>query len=201
MNFQNTIILIEQLVKGNEKAYTFLVKSYHKKLFIYALSLTNDHSMAQDIVQEVFLRTWEYRRKFKKDQSINGFLYKAVYNEFINLYHKKQAIMVLEKTYIATLNKVIEEANEVDLDKKITIISQEIENLPKKCRQTFLLSKKDGLTNIEIAEYLNVSIKSVEAHITKGYSILRKNVSSKMKTIFFLLFKSRKKVKFISNNS
>ncbi|PCH53726.1 MAG: RNA polymerase sigma-70 factor [Flavobacteriaceae bacterium] len=155
----------------------------------------------EDIVQEVFLRTWEYRRKLKKDQSINGFLYKTVYNEFINLYHKKQAIMVLEKTYVATLNKIIEETNEVDLDKKTGIISQEIENLPKKCRQTFLLSKKDGLTNIEIAEYLNVSIKSVEAHITKAYSILRKKVNSKIKTILFLLFKSNKKFKFLSSNS
>mgnify|MGYP003683409753 FL=1 len=47
------------------------------------------------------------------------------------------------------------------------LVKNEIENLPPKCKQTFLLSKQEGLTNIEIAEYLNVSIKSVEAHIKK----------------------------------
>jgi RNA polymerase sigma-70 factor (ECF subfamily) len=51
-----------------------------------------------------------------------------------------------------------------------------------------LLSKQDGLTNIEIAEFLNVSIKSVEAHITKAFSILRKTVGEKVNTVLFLLF-------------
>jgi RNA polymerase sigma-70 factor (ECF subfamily) len=67
-------------------------------------------------------------------------------------------------------------------------VKLEIENLPPKCKQTFLLSKQEGLTNMEIAEYLNVSIKSVEAHITKAFSILRKKVGDKMNGILFLLF-------------
>ncbi|HAT75662.1 MAG TPA: RNA polymerase sigma-70 factor, partial [Flavobacterium sp.] len=54
---------------------------------------------------------------------------------------------------------------------------------PPKCKQTFILSRQDGLTNIEIAEFLNVSIKSVEAHITKAFSILRKTVGDKMNSI------------------
>jgi RNA polymerase sigma-70 factor (ECF subfamily) len=51
-----------------------------------------------------------------------------------------------------------------------------------------LLSKQEGLTNLEIAEYLNVSIKSVEAHITKAFTILRKTVGNKMEGILFLMF-------------
>jgi RNA polymerase sigma-70 factor (ECF subfamily) len=64
----------------------------------------------------------------------------------------------------------------------------EIENLPPKCKQAFVLSKQDGLTNIEIAEYLNISPKSVEGHITKAFSILRKSLDGKMKGVFLLLF-------------
>ena len=193
VNFQDNNILIEQLIIGNEKAFSFLVKNYHKKLFVYATSLTHDQHMAEDIVQEVFLRTWEFRKKLNKGYSINGFLYKSVYNEFINLYHRKQAIMSLEKTYIATLNEVIEETSQIELEKKITIILKEIENLPKKCKKVFLLSKKDGLTNIEIAEYLNISIKSVEAHITKAYSIIRTKINNKIKSFLLLVFGIKKK--------
>jgi RNA polymerase sigma-70 factor (ECF subfamily) len=58
-----------------------------------------------------------------------------------------------------------------------------------------LLSKQDGLTNIEIAEFLNVSIKSVEAHITKAFSILRKTVGEKVNTVLFLLFGMKMKTK------
>jgi DNA-directed RNA polymerase specialized sigma24 family protein len=70
----------------------------------------------------------------------------------------------------------------------IKLVKQEIENLPPKCKQSFLLSKQDGLTTIEIAEFLNVSTKSVEAHITKAFSILRKTVEEKLNTVLFLLF-------------
>jgi len=185
-SFQDNSILIKQLIKGNEKAYIYLVKSYHKTLFVYALSLTNDHDMSEDIVQNVFIRTWEFRKRLKTDYSIKGFLYKSIYNEFINLYHRNQSIMVLEKIYIEALNETIDDKNSDSLKKKIALITEEIENLPTKCKQTFLLSKKEGLSNIEISEYLNVSIKSVEAHITKAYSILRKKVNNKIRVILLL---------------
>ncbi|MEO8254993.1 MAG: sigma factor-like helix-turn-helix DNA-binding protein, partial [Flavobacterium sp.] len=65
----------------------------------------------------------------------------------------------------------------------------EIDNLPQKCKLVFNLSKKEGLTNIEIAEHLEVSIKTVEAQITKAFSILRSSLEIKTKGFLFLLFK------------
>ena len=59
-----------------------------------------------------------------------------------------------------------------------------------------MLSKQEGLTNIEIAEHLNVSIKSVEAHITKAFSILRKSIGDKMNEFLFLLFGTHLSNKF-----
>ena len=187
-SFENNTFLIDQLTKGNEKAYVYLVTHYHKTLYVYALSLTNDHDMSEDIVQNVFIRTWEFKRKLKKSHTIKGFLYKATYNEFVNVYHRKKAVLNLEKVYIEALNGVVDEKNTEVLQKKLELVSQEIEKLPKKCKRTLLLSKKEGLTNIEIAEYLDISTKSVEAHITKAYSIIRKNVKSKIKLLLFTLF-------------
>jgi len=193
--FQNNTVLIEHLIKGNEKAYIYLIKSYHKTLFVYALSLCNDHDMSEDIVQNVLMRTWEFRENLKTNHSIKGFLYKSIYNEFINLYHRNQSISALEKVYVEALNEIIDNKNTDSLKKKIDLISEEIENLPTKCKQTFLLSKKDGLTNMEIAEYLDISIKSVEAHITKAYAIIRKKVGAKIYNILFLLFGHRKRIR------
>lgn len=93
----------------------------------------------------------------------------------------------MEKKYIDTLSTIVEE-DDNSLDKLITLVKQEIENLPPKCIQAFLLSKQEGLTNIEIAEYLNVSIKTVEAHITGAFSLLRKSIGNKTNSILFLLF-------------
>lgn len=63
-----------------------------------------------------------------------------------------------------------------------------IEDLPPKCKEIFTLSKREGLTNIEIATHLNISVKAVEAQITKGYKIIRKSFKEKVKAILFFLF-------------
>ena len=186
--FINDIAFIKALKHGESKAYTFLVDTYHYKLCVYAYGLTNDHDLSEDIVQNVFIRIWKNRLKLKDDFSVKGYLYKSVYNEFIDQYRKQKSVLSLEKKYIDALSVLVEEESESSLVKLIAIVKKEIEKLPPKCKQTFLLSKKEGLTNIEIAEYLGISIKSVEAHITKAFSILRKSTDDKMNGFFFLLF-------------
>jgi RNA polymerase sigma-70 factor (ECF subfamily) len=188
LTFKNDIQLIATLKKGESIGYSFLVDTYHHKLCVYAYGLTNDHDLAEDIVQNVFISLWKRRLKLKDDFSVKNYLYKSVYNEFIDQYRKNKSVIALEKKYIDALSSIVEEEDENSLEKLILTVKQEIEKLPPKCQQVFLLSKEEGLTNIEIAEYLNVSIKSVEAHITKAFSILRKTVGEKMNGILFLLF-------------
>jgi len=187
-DFQDNAILIFALKEGKENAYMFLLDEYHSRLHAYALSLVNDFAMAQDIVQSVFLKTWQFRTKLDAKFSIQSFLYKSVYNEFVNTYQKNQSMMVLQRKYTESLNEVVEHTDSEDLKKMIETVMNEIPNLPKKCQKVFVLSKTEGLTNIEIAEYLNISIKTVEAQITKAFSILRKKLGHKMKTVIFLLF-------------
>jgi RNA polymerase sigma-70 factor (ECF subfamily) len=186
--YKNNIDLTKSLKKGDEEAYVYLVKTYHKPLFTYVLSLNNNHVLAEDIVQNVFLKTWEFRKSLNPEYSIKSFLYKTTYNEFINQYHKHRAISTLEKVYLEALNEITDDSNKELLDKKITIITEGITHLPTKCKATFLLSKEEGLTNIEIAEYLNISIKTVEGHLTKAYYLLRERTRNQIKTIFFMLF-------------
>jgi len=188
MNFNDNEALIENLINGNEKAYMFLLDTYHRRLNTYALTLVNDQAQAQDIVQNVFLKTWKSRKKLKKQFSIQSFLYKSVYNEFINNYQKNKAMMLLQQKYVETLGEVVEETDENIIERMINVVNAEIKNLPPKCQKVFILSKKEGLTNIEISEHLNVSIKTVEAQITKAFAILRKKLGEKYEMIMFLIF-------------
>ena len=172
--------------KGNELAFTHLVDTYHHQLCIYAFSLSRDQESAEDIVQNVFLQMWEQRVRLKPDLSIKSFLYRSVYNEFVDHYRKRQSVIVLEKKYAEALEKIVEE-DENSLNRLITAVKNEIDNLPSRCRQIFQLSKKEGLTNIEIAEYLGVSIKTVEAQITKAFTQIREKIGNKMQGLLFLL--------------
>lgn len=191
--YKSDIELIKALKKGELKAYNFLVNNYHHRLCIYAYGLTNDHYLSEDIVQNIFVYVWKNRLKLKDSFSVKNYLYKSVYNEFIDQYRKKKAVLALEKKYFDALNKITEDEDQNSLDKLISIVKYEIENLPPKCKRTFLLSKQEGLTNTEIAEYLNVSIKSVEAHITKAFFILKKKIGDKTNAILFLIFSANVK--------
>ncbi len=167
---------IKLLQKGDELAFTELVNKYNRKLFSYAVSLSGDYSLAKDIVQNVFIKTFEYRKKLDPKFSIQGFLYRSVYNQFINQYHKNKSLLKVHDEYIKFLDQAISNRSESDFKKNIEIINNCIKKLPKKCREVFILSKKRGLTNMEISENLNISIKTVESHISYAFKNIRINI-------------------------
>jgi RNA polymerase sigma-70 factor (ECF subfamily) len=192
MSYKNEEFLMERLKKGEEKAYMYLLDHYHKSLCAFAQTLINDHALAEDIVQNVFLKTWIFRKKLDSQFSLKSFLTKSVYNEFLSSYRNDRAVTLLEKNYMEALNQIVEDTDEAAIRKMITLVQNEMQNLPPRCKRVFNLSKEDGLTNIEIAEYLNISNKTVEAQITKAYKILRKKLGDRYEMILFLMHTNSK---------
>ncbi len=190
MDIDENSVLVNDLIKGNEKAYIRLLDSYYRVMHTYAISLIRDEDMAKDIVQNVFLNTWRARKRLNPQLSIRSFLLKSVYNEFINIYRKDKAMLVLHKKYVEATKEVVEETSEKELNSMVDILNVEIKKLPAKCRTVFELSKKEGLTNYEISEYLNISSKTVEAQITKAFKILRSNLADKYHTFLLVVFKT-----------
>ena len=189
MQYADERAFVECLAQGDEKAFMHLVDLYHKKLYAYCIALAHDHSAAEDIVQNVFLKTWSFRRRLDPRFSLKGFLYKTAYNEFLNEYQRNKEVILLKHAYIEVLEEVSQKMDEEVFDKMIFQVTQEIQKLPKKCREIFTLSKKEGLTNNEISDYLNVSVKTVEAHITKAFNLLRERLDGKYESFLFLLFR------------
>lgn len=183
--------LIKKLISGEEKAYILLLEKYHQQLNAYAVTLTHDQSTAQDIVQNVFLKTWKSRKKLNPEFSIRNFLYKCVYNEFLNTYQKNKAVVLLNKKYIQYSHEVAVEFDDNMMSKMMDIVNREIKKLPPKCQKVFVLSKKEGLSNSEIADYLDVSIKTVEAQITKAFRILKNELGDKYETILLIIFNKK----------
>lgn len=168
---------IKRLKRGDENAYAELVDQYSKKLFSYAVSLSGDYALAKDIVQEVYISTYEHRKKIDEQYSIEGFLYRSTYNKFINQYHKNKSIHKLKEKYIVTLNQIMGEIEDTqDFNKKLLLVKKSIEKLPDKCKEIFVMSKKEGLTNREISEVLEISVKTVETQISIAFSKIRKDL-------------------------
>jgi len=191
MDYSKNYFLAQQLQKGDAKAYDFLMNSFYKKLCAYAQSLTLDRANAEDIVQNVFVKIWIQRKMINPHLSIQSFLYKAVYNGFIDNYRKNKPVLLLEKKYMEAID-LLNETEHENLEELIRCLNAEIEKLPKKCKHIFLLNKKEGLTHIEISEYLNISIKTVEGHITKAFKILEEKLGDQMQSWLFLFFNFKK---------
>src|SRR5680860_1577395 len=189
--FEKENVLIRGLKNGEEDAYSYLVESYHHKLCVYASNLIHDDSAAEDIVQNVFVTIWKKRQKLKDDFSIKNFLYRSVHNEFIDQYRKNRSILTLQKKYIDSLESIIEENEDFHMEKMMKFVEDAIKKLPPKCKMIFILSKKEGLTNLEISEHLNISIKTVENQITKAFGDLREMLGGKYKALLFILFRER----------
>ena len=184
---EKDFVFVEKLKNGDNNAYTLLMNDYYKNLCGYANLFTKDPSKSEDIVQNVFVKIWIYRKKIDPNIPIKKYLYKSVYNEFIDQYRKNKPVISLEEKYLKVIDTIID-YNSLDIEKLMMNVNREIDKLPEKCKQVFILNKKEGLTHNEIAEYLQISTKTVESHITRAFKILNQKLGNKIKSILIIIF-------------
>lgn len=187
-DFSNETTLKNELKKGNHKAFVFLMDSYHHALCSYIYSLSNNYDDAQDIVQNVFVKLWENRKNIHRIKYVKNFLYKSAYNGFIDQWRKDKRMLAIEAKHIKILNKLIENEDGNLLKKQSDLLKIKIQELPDRCKETFLLSKREGLTNIEIANFMKVSSRTVENQLNKAFKILRKKIAIKSESFLFMLY-------------
>ena len=184
---EKDFVFVEKLKNGDNNAYTLLMNDYYKNLCGYANLFTKDPSKSEDIVQNVFVKIWIYRKKIDPNIPIKKYLHKSVYNEFIDQYRKNKSVISLEEKYLKVIDTIIDD-NSLDIEKLMMNVNREIDKLPEKCKRVFILNKKEGLTHNEIAEYLQISTKTVESHITRAFKILNQKLGNKIKSILIIIF-------------
>ncbi len=172
---------------GDEKALSTLMDLFYQPLCAYVSSLSGDHELSQDIVQGIFIKIWEDRKKILAIKSLKNYLFTSAYNRLTNEWRKNKRMLAIEERHLSLLSEVTLQEDEDVLERQIKLIRFEIQQLPPKCKEIFLLSKQGGLTNIEIANYLDISKRTVETQISKAYRILREKLRDKVKPILFIL--------------
>ncbi|MBI9059052.1 MAG: RNA polymerase sigma-70 factor [Labilibaculum sp.] len=167
--------------RENTLVFEDLFKKNYVSILRYCQGYVHNEVVAKDLVQDSFKVLWEKRDVFFSNPNINYVLFTIVRNKSINyLKHKSIELKYASdyrKEYIQTeLNiKALEyDGSDLLIAKEVNnCIESAIDELPEKCRQVLELSKKKGLKNREIAEKLSISIKTVEAQMTKALKLLR----------------------------
>lgn len=194
MNDQEKIVMIG-LANRDKRAYALLFETYHAPLFRFAETYVCCPGLAEDIVQEVFIKIWENPVR-RVSKSLRSYLFLMVRNACIDYLRSVQVEdKKMQKLFEA---QVISDSVDLDIDEDISLkIKDAINELPEQCREVYQMSVFDGLKHAEIAEELDISISSVKVQVYRAKNNLReKLVSLREFMIFFSFMSSRKKQQF-----
>tara|TARA_R110000868_G_scaffold1647_4_gene13283 strand:- start:938 stop:1513 length:576 start_codon:yes stop_codon:yes gene_type:complete len=184
--YDKDILLLDSLKNGNERAYKNLYDIYYSGLVVYCYNLTNDQDRAEDIVQQTLVKIWIKRETLNIKSSLKNYLYRAVYNTFLKEYRKlkKEELALLEIKNTVLIDFV--EKDESVLEERMKLLETAIDQLPKKNREVFLLSKKSGYKHKEIASQLDISEKAVEKHISRATQSIKKWLMDKKNNLVLI---------------
>lgn len=186
--------LLTRLSRGDDCALLLLKNEWYHKLSVFARSYVRSSFVAEDMVQDTFIKLWESREDLAKYENIGSFLYTVLKNRCLDyLKHKTLELAYNQQSsedYIYLLaNKYALEDESINLITDAQIkkaLLDAVRKLPHSCRNVFILSRFKELKNTEIAEELSISVKTVEYHMTRAISFIRKEMEDYL--ILFYLF-------------
>jgi RNA polymerase sigma-70 factor, ECF subfamily len=176
MTNSSDIHIFQQIKNGNVAAFNILFNSYYTKLCFFCSRYLVDMDLSCSLVQQVFVDLWVKREKLSIEYSIKSYLFQTVKNRAVDhLRQSKKNIQISDVSSEWTqipFQDIIEEAELNDR------INKSINQLPEKCREIFLKSRFESLKYSEIAEKLNISVKTVEMQIGIALKKLREELAN-----------------------
>ena len=181
------LLLLKKMKAGDESALEFFFKKNVDFLYFHALGFVHDQSVAQDIIQEVFIKFWEKRSQLEISFSVSAYLNQAVVNACKN---HLEYISVRQRYANKYRQNFDEEELEYDIEELERLrlrLHRFIDSLPDKCREIFILACVEGLKYREVAEQLGVSVNTVKTQVKVAYQRLRTEFDSHDQRLFFFL--------------
>lgn len=179
--------VLDKLCEGDASAFEMIFKTYYQPLCRYAYSFLQDKEEAEEVVQASLITVWEKRQSLSIETSLKSYLYRMVRNSCLNVIkhervkqqHAAHELYVKEVAYESVAHKI--QAAELE-----TKIMQAMKVLPEQCRLVFQLSRFEELKYQEIADQLQISVKTVENHMGKALKLMREQLKDYLP--LFLIF-------------
>ena len=165
--------------KGDRTAFKKIFRSYYKRLHGFAYTFVECRQEAEDVVQSVFLNIWARRDDWNPAGELKSYLFKAVKNEALNVIRHQKVVDDAEDEVIRTFRELKKTRRDEDYETRQLRrdIEKAIDRLPPRCRQIFLLNRKSGLTYAEIADFLDLSVGTVNTQMGRALRSLRDYLS------------------------
>jgi len=178
----------QQIKQLDKSTFEKLFRDYFIPLTAFAKKYVGDIDSAKEIVHDVFVNLWSKRETIDIEKSVKSYLYTSAYNRSLNYIRDKKKfetnITVEDNSIHSSEWSFDNDIEALELEEKINKV---ISSLPEKCKQVFLMSRFEGLKYHEIAEKLNISIKTVESQMSKALKALRENLKDYLTIILLII--------------
>ena len=185
--------LYGRLIQGDHVAFEYIFKTYYSYLLNYARQILKNAEMAEEAVENAFISFWENRETIRFSTSVKTYLFTSVYHNCLN-YLKHIKVKERYELYFKHHIETDDAGNIISTIYPLyTLIEKELDQaleeaigkLPSQCRDVFLKSRYDGLSNEEIAIQLGVSVNTVRTQISRALSKLRVSLKEYFPFLFF----------------
>ena len=186
------LFVLKKIKEGDIKAFESIFRLYYTPLCLYATSITGEQEVAEEIVQDLFYVFWKERESLPILRSIKNYLYGATRNpvSYTHLRARNRSLQYLEhrevryryrNTVLAGENPESESytpQDQLEYKELQSLVNRALGKLPERRLRIFRMHRFEGMKYAEIASSLSLSIKTVEAEMTKALQTLRKEIEN-----------------------
>jgi RNA polymerase sigma-70 factor, ECF subfamily len=185
--------LMKEIKADNMFAFDVLYKKYSKKVYKFGYSILKSKIESENLIQDVFLNLWENRLKVENNSSIKSYVFTITYNSAISIIRRKARESEFIE-YLKSLQEINEDPVNVELEynELANKLDEIIEILPKRQQEIFKLHRIEGLKYNEISDRLNISVNTIETHMSRALKTIRRKLDnySLIGILFWYLFVS-----------
>ncbi len=167
---QDDLFVFRLIQAGDKKAFEYLFNTYFVSLSRFIFIYVKDTGIAEELALDVFVSVWEKRENLDIKTTLKSYLFQAARNRAINYIRDNDRFVAVSDW--TSLDR-IEIDDSFEIKELERLISEAVCSLPDRCREIFQKSRTEHLSNKEIADKLNVSVKNVEAQITKAIKLIK----------------------------
>jgi RNA polymerase sigma-70 factor (family 1) len=165
---------VRGLLESNESTFRTIYDAYHRQVFSFAFYLTKSSDIAEEVVQEVFIRIWEKRAQLAPDTYLLAYLKKITQNLVMDIFRKANRDRSLQQHIYNYMSKLDQQGPDILLEKELNLAyRQALDRLPPQQKIIFTLSRDENLSYQQIADQLQLSRNTVRNHMAEAIKSVR----------------------------
>ncbi|MFH5834269.1 RNA polymerase sigma factor [Halalkalibaculum sp. DA384] len=176
MKKKNDTDLVKLIKKGNEQAFSAIYDRYHRQLFHLAKKYVKEKELAEDALQDVFVKLWNKRRELDPSRSIKSFLFTMLKNHLLNMIRDRKNSILSHYTPLeeeqVPVDNIIE--NKIYREEYREILERGVAKLSEGKREVFKMKVFKNYTNARVAKERSVSVHTVKSQFYQGCKFIRK---------------------------